>query len=300
MGTTQNKPEKYSLSVIIPAFQEEAGIAGVLSGLRAALEARRGDLVEEFELLVVDDGSSDGTAAAAERCGARVVRHPTNMGYGRTLLTGFQNARFDWLLMIDADGSYPPDQVLKVLEEGAGFDMVIGARQGAFFWGSPFRALLRRIYLFIAGFVAGVRIPDANSGLRLVHKPVLTVTMPVLCYGYSFSTTMTLSFLQGGRFVRFVPIAFRERQGKSKVSMLRDILRTLQIMVQVVLYYNPLKFAAVLAMIPGALCAAFSLRHLAFGSFGDLALAVQCGLSALFVFLFGCLLDSLRIRNKGL
>lgn len=279
-----------SISVVLPAFNEEEAVAGVVASARAALEAAG---ARDFEILVVDDGSTDATAERAASAGARVVRHPTNMGYGRALLTGFERSSRDWILMMDADGTYPVEALPALLEHVPAFDMVVGARQGSFFWGNPFRALLRWIYLRMASFVAGFRIPDANSGLRLIRRGALAEAMPVVCYGYSLSTTMTLSFLQSGLFVKFVPIAYRDRTGRSKVSMPRDILRTLQIMVRVILHYNPLKFAVVLALAPAGAAALFAARFASRGSEADLALAFAGACVALLVFLAGCLLESL-------
>ena len=289
------------VSVVIPAYNEEGAVAEVVSGARRALRDSGREEGRDFEVLVVDDGSTDATAEAARAAGARVVSHPVNMGYGRSLLTGFENARFDWLLTADGDGSYPPSEFVKLLPYAPRFDMVVGSRQGSFFWGNPFRAFLRWTYLSLAGFVAGIRIPDANSGLRLIHRAKIQPSMPVLCYGYSLSTTMTLSFLQAGCFVTFVPVAYVARKGRSKVRMLRDVLRTLQIMTQVILYYNPLKFAVFLTLLPIAGSAFFLARPLlGAGAPLDSALAALCLLSALFVFLVGCLLDSLRLHHGPL
>ncbi|MFC1678667.1 glycosyltransferase family 2 protein [Elusimicrobiota bacterium] len=295
---TKDHSLKRSVSVVLPAYNEEDGIQDVLSALRAAFDAARGRLIAEYEILVVDDGSKDGTAEIAEKSGARVIRHPTNMGYGKSLLTGFDEARFDWLLTLDADGSYSADDAVALLGESPDFDMVVGARQGSFFWGNPGRALLRRLYLMLASFVAGYKVPDANSGIRLIRKTSMVKTMPVLCLGYSLSTTMTLSFLQAGRFVKFFPVSYLARKGKSKVSLPRDILRTLQIMVQVILYYNPLKFAVVLTMIPLAFAAMFAAQLAYWPTFGELAMLTLSLLCALAVFIFGCLLESQRLHNK--
>ncbi|MDE2291016.1 MAG: glycosyltransferase family 2 protein, partial [Elusimicrobia bacterium] len=233
--------EQSAVSVVVPSFNEEDGIADVVAGLRRALAGR------EHEILVVDDGSSDATAARAKAAGASVVQHPVNRGYGRALVTGLAAAKHPWVLMIDGDGSYPPEEARVLLDAAEGFDMVVGTRSGKLFWGSPHQALLRWIYLWLAGFVVGEAVPDANSGLRLFRQDAFARSMPFLCLGYSFSTTMTLSFLQSGRFVRWVPIRFAARTGRSKVKPLRDILRTLQVMTQVMVYYNPLKLCATLA-----------------------------------------------------
>jgi len=287
MGLFSSKPE---ISAVIPAYNEEAAVAPTINGVREALAASG----LKFEIITVDDGSADGTAAAAEAAGSRVIRHPVNRGYGRTLLSGIEAAEHEWVLIIDADGSYPPPEISKLLPHIPAFDMVVGARQGKLFWGSYVKAFMRWTYLSLARFVAGEPIPDANSGLRVFRKSAVT-DMPVMCFGYSFTTTMTLSLLSAGKFVRFEPIEFTDRVGSSKVKPVRDILRTLQIMTQVVLHYNPLKFAAALAALPAALAAAnLALYLLPCGSAFNALLAFLSGSLALIVFLAGCILQSLK------
>lgn len=285
------------LSVVIPAFNEQGAVAGVVGEIKGVLTGL-GYGPGDFEVVVVDDGSSDATAAAAEAAGARVLRHPTNMGYGKSLLTGFAAAKNDWILMTDADGTYRASDIPALLAHAPGFDMVVGARQGSLFWGSPWEAFRRRIYLSMASFVAGQSVPDANSGLRLLRKSAVERSMPILCYGYSLSTTMTLSFLQAGRFVKFVPVSYDPRTGKSKVRLLRDVPRTLQIMTQVILYYNPLKFAVFLTAVPVLFAAACAARFAATGDPKAFYWAGGSAVAAVACFLLGCLLDSVRLSRR--
>lgn len=289
-----------AVSIVIPAFNEELGIEAVVKDLSSAFKNIGLEAPGNLEIIVVDDGSADGTAALAEKSGARVVRQPINRGYGRALLTGIDRAKFDWILIIDADGSYSADDAAKLVCDAPQFDMVIGARQGSLFWGSPLKAFLRWIYLFLASFIAGEKIPDANSGLRLIRKSALGQSMPILCYGFSLTTTMTLSFLSSGRFVKFVPVAYLNRKGSSKVRGLRDIPRTLQIMTQVILFYNPLKFFVVLAALPLALGVGFGACAYLGGRpvWTPVALSCLCFLSSLFVFIAGCLLEGSRIQKS--
>ena len=286
------------VSVIIPAYNEELGIEQVVRRMGAAFKNAGWTPEKDFEIIVVDDGSTDKTASLAQNAGARVISHPANRGYGRSLVTGFDQARHDWVLMIDGDESYPPEEALKLIPYAPRFDMVVGARHGSFYWGTLSHAFLRWIYLTLAGFVAGEKIPDANSGLRLVRKSAFYESMPILCYGYSFTTTMTLSFIHSGHFVQFVPAVYTKRKGSSKVRGFRDIPRTLQIMTQVILYYNPLKFLVVLALIPASLAIVFGLGWLCRHSSLYAALSCMNLLAALFVFLIGCILDSMRM-GKG-
>ena len=288
------KPQ--SLSAVVPAYNEENGIADVVAGLRRVLEARG----LAHEIIVVDDGSTDGTARRAREAGARVISHPVNRGYGRSLVTGFVAAQHPWVLMIDGDGSYPPQEAELLLAAADGFDMVVGVRGGRYFWGSPLQAILRWIYLTLAGFVVGETSPYANSGLRLFRKEAFTGAMPFLCLGYSFSTTMTLSFLQSGRFVRWEPISFVARTGRSKVKPLRDILRTLQIMTQVLVYYNPLKLCVSLAAgtLAGGTAAAAALAGCGRPA-SAWVLAGMAACTAVLVFVAGCAIDGLRLHLRG-
>ncbi len=276
MGIFSGKPE---ISAVIPAYNEAGAVAPTIVGLKDALAAEG----LKFEIIFVDYGSSDGTAQAAEAAGARVIRHPVNRGYGRSLLSGIQAASHEWILIIDADGSYPPAEAGKLLKHIPAFDMVVGARQGKLFWGSYVKAFMRWTYLRLARFVAGEHIPDANSGLRVFRKSAVA-DMPVMCFGYSFTTTMTLSFLSAGKFVRFEPIEFTDRVGHSKVKPVRDVLRTLQIMTQVMIYYNPLKLFTALAAL------------------GLLSCIVSRGaglITAAVLFCCGCALDAIRYKGPG-
>jgi glycosyltransferase involved in cell wall biosynthesis len=281
------------ISAVIPAYNEQDAIAPVVKSLAEVLKRS----AARYEIIVVDDGSTDKTFENAAACGVTALRHPMNRGYGRSLMTGFAKAQYDWILMIDGDGSYPPEEAEKLFALAPACDLIIGERQGVNYWGTPMQAWRRRIYLSLASFVAGEPISDANSGLRLLRKSAFQRSMPFLCLGYSFTTTMTLSFLQAGRFVAYAPIRFAERTGKSKVKAVRDILRTLQIMTQMMIYYNPMKLAV--AASAGVLAAALA-AFVVVGAFSGLGLAlptaaILAGL-AVVVFFFGCVLDAIRLH----
>lgn len=284
-----------SVSLVIPAYNEREAIAGVVSDHHAALS----QAVKELEIIVVDDGSDDGTAEAVPAGKARVIRHPANGGYGRSLRTGIEAARHEWVLMTDADGTYPAEEAARLLEFAPEFDLVIGARQGAQFWGTPLKTVLRMFYLRCARFVVGEPVPDANSGLRLARRSLLLAQGPVRCLGYSFSTTMTLSFFKEGRFIKFVPIRYLKRSGgASKVKPLRDILRTLQLMTEVIVAYNPLKLFATLAGVWALAAAGFAACFWLRGGELKLLCAVLCALGGFLSFAAGCALDSLRMHGR--
>ncbi len=237
------------VSIVIPAYNEESAITTVVADLKTAMSQTDW----RYEIIVVNDASKDQTAHNADTTGVTVISHPTNVGYGGALHTGIQASKFFWIATIDADCSYPAKELLKLLPHAQYHDMVVGARQGKNYWGTFLKHPARLAFLALAQFVVGARIPDVNSGLRLFRKSVVIEMLPRLCRGFSFSTTLTLSFLSSYRFVRFEPIDYLSRVGSSKVRYFRDTLRTLQLMLETIVYYNPVKAGIVLMLFPGAL-----------------------------------------------
>jgi len=225
------------VTVVIPALNEEASVADVVT---KALSILAGCGVEH-EVIVVDDGSSDATAERAHRAGARVVSHPYNRGYGNSLRSGVQAARFEDVVICDADQSYPLERIPDLLRESSRYDMVVGARQGANFRGSFFKRLGRGLQLGLVRFTVGTAVPDANSGFRLFKRSLAMRYFEFVCSGFSFTTSITIAMLCEQRCVKFIPIEYHQRAGSSHVRYLRDTARSLQIIVQCMLRYNPLK-----------------------------------------------------------
>lgn len=232
------------LSVLVPAFNEAAVIAETVRRIRDTMD-QTGVV---YELLVIDDGSTDDTAARAEAEGVQVIRHPSNGGYGRALKTGMRHARYDWCAIVDADGSYPIERLPTLLSYVPRFDMVVGARRGQHYWGSAGKRVTRLLLLRLVNFVVGVKVPDANSGMRIFRKDVALAHARRISSGFSFTTTLTLAMLLDEHFVHYEPIDYFARVGKSKVKMGRDSLRMLQIVTQAILYYNPVKIFLPIAM----------------------------------------------------
>ena len=226
---------------MVPVFDEEGGIEGVVRRLAAL------PIDAPLEIVVVDDGSRDGTAGVLERLGPsvpalRVIRHEANRGYGAALKTGIASARHEVVVITDADGTYPEDRIQELLARiDLGAEMAIGARTGADvnvpFVRRPAKSLLR----ILASYLAGTRIPDLNSGLRAVRRELVLAFRPILPDGFSFTTTITLAALTNGRRVDWVSIDYKERQGRSKIRPVRDTLGFASLIVRTVLYFNPLK-----------------------------------------------------------
>ncbi|MEK6543337.1 MAG: glycosyltransferase family 2 protein [Elusimicrobiota bacterium] len=259
------------LSVIVPAYNEEGAVADTVAQLRQALDS----VGCQHEILVVNDGSTDATANKAKTAGAIVISHPKNAGYGGALRTGIENAKYDLVATIDCDLSYPPSELLKLLPLADKFDMVVGARGGRHYWGNLFKHPARILFLALAQFVVGEKIPDVNSGLRILRKKPVLEMLPRLCRGFSFSTTLTLSFMSSHLFVQFVPIEYAARVGSSKVRYVRDTLRTLQLILETIIYYNPIKAGLILAF-PTTIGAVVAL--LAYLSTGAMLWILMCTL----------------------
>ncbi len=285
------------LSVVIPAYNEENGIVDTVEEVCDVLDEAG---IGEYEVVVVNDGSSDDTEKNAKTTKAKVISHPHNVGYGRSLKTGISNAKYDTIVITDADRTYPFDQAPMLLEEyKKGFDMVVGARTGEHYRESAIKSPLRSILKFLVEFTASRKIPDINSGLRVFSKKTVMQYFGHLCDTFSFTTSMTLAYMMTGKFVKYLPIPYEKREGKSKVKLFRDSLRTLQYILQAINYYNPIKIFILFSM----LCVVLSLTGFAFSLLTGLNVGYIMGVGGLLLSLvilcFGLIADLLKqIMNK--
>lgn len=242
------------LSIIIPAFNEEEGIGNVIRHLQTELQGKF-----ELEILVIDDGSTDKTQEIARQAGAQVLVNPVNMGYGFSLKRGFQAATNECVVIIDADDTYPIHKIPDMVREyDRGVDMVVGARQGKEYIPSFVKKIARACFKWMSEFVVGKKIPDINSGFRVIRRSKVVPVLPDLSNAFSFTTSVTLVFFLQHFFVHYIPITYEARKGKSKVKYFRDALRTLQIMVDIIARYNPIKLFLMISLFPFALFALFS------------------------------------------
>jgi glycosyltransferase involved in cell wall biosynthesis len=274
------------ISVVIPALNEQDEIGGTVTRVREML-SRCG--VGAYEVVVVDDGSRDDTGARAEQAGALVLRHPHNVGYGRSLKDGIKAARYDTIIINDADGTYPVEAIPDLLAcYDRGYDMVVGARRGKHYQESLIKMPLRRILRFIVEFTAGRSIPDINSGLRVFRRSTILEYYDHLCDTFSFTTSMTLAYMMTGKFVEYVPIDYSKRVGTSKVKLVRDSMKTLQYIIEAAIYYNPLKMFVLMAGI------------VAISSLISFLLAVIAKLNVFFYVGVGGIISSVIIFSLGL
>lgn len=199
------------------------------------------------EVLVIDDGSSDGTVDAAEAAGARVVKHPYNKGNGAAVKTGIRHASGTYVLIIDADGQHRPDDALRLVKLLGEYDLVVGARTAAT-QASLSRRLGNELLNRLAGFLAGREIPDLTSGFRAARRDCLLEFLHLLPNGFSTPTTTTLAFLRAGYNVAFEPIAARPRVGRSKIRFTRDGARFFLILLKVITIFSPLRVFAPISL----------------------------------------------------
>lgn len=283
------------VSIIIPAYNEEDGIAGVVRELDAALAGSG----HAYEVIVVDDGSEDATVEKARAAGARVLEHVVNRGYGRSILTGMENARYDLVATMDADSSYSAHDLVRLLPVAQKFSMVIGQRTGKEYRGRLLKYPARIAFRFIAEYISGERIPDINSGLRVFRRSVYAqLPKSHECTGFSFSTTTTLLFLAAGYSARFVPVEYRHRSGESKINYFRDTLRALQIMLEIGIHYNPVKLVLPLCALPLAGAAGFAGAYFATGTPLWFTSALLSFYMFLLIFGIGMILLQIKVSGK--
>lgn len=226
------------LSVVIPACNEQQSIATVLDKLKATLD----DGEQSYEVIVVDDGSTDNTAKIVQQKGVvRLIQHPYNRGYGAALKTGILNASGDTILTIDADGTYQAKDIPKLLQQADGYDMIVGARTGKEVKVPLHRKPAKWFLTKLANYLSGANIPDLNSGMRIFKKVNIEKFLAILPSSFSFTTTLTLAYHCNDLLVKYVPIDYYERAGKSKIRPLRDGLNFILLIFRVITYFNPLR-----------------------------------------------------------
>ncbi|MEW5976912.1 MAG: glycosyltransferase family 2 protein [Acidobacteriota bacterium] len=230
------------LSVVIPALNEEEGIADIVKRILATEKGLKSVGIGGLEVIVVDDGSVDETARIVEdMMGVRLVKHPVNRGYGAAIKTGFNSAKGDFLAFLDADSTYPPEWLAELcrvmIEERA--DVVIGSRRsGSESSMPPVRRLGNLIWASLVTVLGGQKVQDPASGMRILRRNSLSKLYP-LPDGLNFTPVMSTRALHERLKVVEVPIPYRERSGRSKLSVVRDGIRFLKTILWTALQYNP-------------------------------------------------------------
>lgn len=225
--------DRPDVTILIPAFNEAAVIGKVLQDIR---DVDLGDV----EILLIDDGSTDGTADVARAAGARVIRHPYNVGNGAAVKTGLRNARGRFLVLMDGDGQHKASDLPALVRGLEEYDMVVGSRRRSGQAGLH-RFLANGVYNRFASYVTEFDIQDLTSGMRAMHRDKALQFISLLPNTFSYPTTLTLAFLRSGLTIQYVPISVETRVGRSKIRLWRDGTRFLLIISRIATLFAPFR-----------------------------------------------------------
>lgn len=236
-----------SCDIVLPAFNEEGSIAATISRLQKLAKNIPG---WEFTIICINDGSNDRTAEILSGFSDQitVITHDVNRGYGAALRTGLNQCNGDWVFIVDADATYPIEDLPRLLKEvDAGADMVVGAREGIGIQAKPFHRIARWILRKMAHVLTGVMVPDLNSGMRVFRLRLYREFRGLLPLGFSFTTTLTLAALYSNYRSRYVPIHYADRVGRSSIRPVRDFFAFVMLIIRIASYFEPLRFFLPLA-----------------------------------------------------
>jgi len=278
-------------SIVVPAYNEEEGISGLLEAVKAL------DLFEKYEFIIVDDGSSDQTAAVAKRYPVKVIRHSVNKGYGASLKTGVRRATTPLVITMDSDGQHDPAYIDTIVEMLGEYDMVIGERSATSFQVKSRKSgkwLIRKT----GEMLVGQKLPDYNSGLRGFHRDQIYNILHLMPNGFSFSTTSTLAYLKEGYNIGTFPIQVVERVGRaSSVQFVRDGSKTFLLLFRIIMLFNPLKVFFPASLLFTATGAIWGINgYLFFGRFPNSGIILIT--LGMFMFFFGLLADQISLLNR--
>jgi glycosyltransferase involved in cell wall biosynthesis len=285
---------KHGVTIIIPAYNEEEGIKDVINGVK-----RMGEV---YEIIVVDDCSTDNTYQLATEAGVTVIHHSYNKGMGAAIKTGARHATGDILVFMDGDGQHNPEYIPSILRYIGECDMVVGERTKESKT-SFIRNVGNKVLILIANYLAGVKIPDLTSGFRAVKKEVFMMFIHLLPNSFSSSATITLALLQEGFNVKFVPIKVlkRSEKSRSKLNPLKDGFRFTWIIVRMIVLFEPFKIFLPIS----AILFLAGLVYLIYELVVDLNVpdsSVLLIIASIIIFFFGILADqvsALRRQIKG-
>jgi glycosyltransferase involved in cell wall biosynthesis len=277
-------------SVLVPAYNEIEAVTRLIGALKQAANWE--------EIIVVDDGSTDGTGERAAEAGAQVIRHPYNKGNGAAVKTALRAAQGRYILVVDADGQHKPEDALRLVRYLEQYELVVGARADSS-QASWSRRLGNQVLNHIATFLTGTEIPDLTSGFRAAHRDCMLEFIHLFPNGFSTPTTSTMAFIRAGYSVRFEPIVAAQRQGSSKIRLGSDGARFLLILLKVITIFSPLRLfvpAAMAMFLLGAGYAAWTViahSHVTNSS-------VLLILASILIFLIGLVSEQIAsLRSEG-
>lgn len=289
------KQEEPKITIVVPVFNEPGS---------ARVTAKR--LVEQIksyqhraEIIFVDDGSADTTyAELASVQGIRLLRHSENKGYGAALKTGILASRSEWIAITDADSTYPVERIPDLLDMALKqeLEMAVGARVGANVQIPLIRRPAKWLITKLACQLSGRSIPDLNSGLRVFRRETAKQYLDIFPDGFSFSSTITLAFISNGYAVEYLPVDYAKRSGRSKIRPIHDTLNFIQLIVRMVMYFNPLRVFIPLSLVFFTLSLATVIYRALFGGLAVASIVLfVAGVQILGIGMLADLIDQ-RIR----
>ncbi len=281
----KNKKKK-AVSIVLPVFNEETAVGDVIDEIKAVMYNSN----YEFEIIGVNDGSTDKTAEIISKKNIKIVDHSYNKGYGASLKTGARKAKYNIVLYIDADGQHKSKDILKLLNYTENYDLVVGARTE-----ESYESILKKIGKFfitkLANYLSEEKIPDLNSGFRAMKKSVIMEFINILPNKFSFTSTITLASLKAGYQIKFVPVKTEKAKSKSEIKPLRDGFNFLILLLRIIMLFNPLRVfipVSFLFFIIGSVSLIIDIVN--FNMTGSTTVSL---ITACLVFLFGLLADQI-------
>jgi len=280
-----------SLSIVLPCLNEAENLEALLPKLKR--------LQPGAEILVVNDGSTDNSAAICQQHDIRVVSHPTPLGNGAAIKTGARHAKGEIIVFMDSDGQHAPEDIQRLLDKlNQGYDMVVGARE-SHTHASKKRLIGNTIFNKLASFMTGQKIEDLTSGFRAVRAKHFKKFLYLLPNGFSYPTTSTMAFFRSALPVAYIPIQAGKREGKSKIKLLKDGIRFFVIILKIGALFSPMR---VFLPTSGMFFLLGFINHIQSyiesGKFSNGTLLLYT--SSVFIFLMGILseqISSLHYRN---
>lgn len=286
MEQTNNK-----VSVIIPVFNEEVGIKRLLDKM---IDLKFHEL---YEILIINDGSSDNSLEVLKKYPVKVYSHSVNKGYGAALKTGIRKANGEKIVILDSDGQHDPAQIPRIVDLLDDHELVIGTRDKDSFQVRT-RQIGKRVIRWVGEYLVEQKLPDYNSGYRGFQKDLIKSMLHIMPNGFSFSTTSTLAFLKEGYSIGTIPIKVEERVGRSSnVKFFKDGAKTIMLILRIIMLFNPLKIFFPASFI-------FTAAGIVYGIYGYLIAerfsngAIVLTILGMFLFFIGLVADQISIMNR--
>jgi len=284
------------VSIILPAYNEEAAIGQVINDVKKTMSRTSYD----YEIIVVDDVSTDSTVEIAEFHEVKVIKRTINRGSGASRKTGIRCANGEIIVMLDADCSYEASDIPKLLEHFPEYDQVNGARtseKGSLkILRAPAKLLIRKL----ACYLTDTKIPDLNTGFKAFKKDIMMRYLWVIPDGFSCVTTMTLAFISEGYAVKYVPTKYHKRIGKSKFHPVLDTYSYILTIVRMVMYFNPLKIFLPVSLIVFTVAALKTIQDLFINIIPDTTfMNVVLLISSIIIAVLGLLADLIVAQGRA-